>query len=38
MKNKNEERKGDKVKSRNRGIQKRRVTREIYGKVVIWVE
>jgi len=38
MKNKNKERKGDKVKSRGRGIQKRRVTREIYDKVVIWVE
>ena len=37
MKNKNKERKEDKVKSRGRGIQKRRVTREIYGKVVIWV-
>ena len=38
MKNKTKERKGGEVKSRGRGIQKRRVTREIYGKVVIWVE
>jgi len=30
MKNKSEERKEDKVKSRGREIQKRRVTREIY--------
>ena len=37
MKNKIEERKGDKVKSRSRRVQERGVAREIYGKVVIWV-
>jgi len=37
MKNKNKERKEGKVKSRGRGIQKRRVTREIYSKVAIWM-
>jgi len=37
MKNKSEKRKGDEVKSRGRGIQKRRVIREIYSEVVIWV-
>jgi len=37
MKNKSKERKGDEVKSRGREIQKERITREIYGKVVIWV-
>ena len=37
MKNKNKKIKENKVKSRDRGIQKRRVTREIYSKVVIWV-
>ena len=37
MKNKIEERKGDKVKSKSRGVQERRVARKIYGKVVIWV-
>ena len=37
MKNKIKERKGDKVKSRSRRVQERRITREIYGEVVIWV-
>jgi len=37
MKDKNKERKGDKVKSRGRRVQERGVAREIYGKVVIWV-
>ena len=37
MKNKNKKRKGNEVKSRGKGIQKRRVTREIYSKVVIWM-
>jgi len=37
MKNKTEERKGDKTKSRGRRVQERRVTREIYSEVVIWV-
>ena len=27
----------DKVEPRGRGIQKKRVIREIYGEVVIWV-
>ena len=35
MKNKIEERKGDKVKSRGRRIQERGIAREIYGKTVI---
>ena len=29
--------KGDEVKSRGKGIRKRRVIREIYSEVVIWV-
>ena len=37
MKNKTEERKGDKVKLRGRRVQERGITREIYSKVVIWV-
>jgi len=37
MKNKTEERKGDKVKPRGRRVQERRIAREIYSKVVIWV-
>jgi len=35
MKNKTEERKGDKTKPRGRRVQERRVTRKIYGEVVI---
>ena len=35
MKNKSEERKRNEVKSRGREIQKKRVTREVYGEVVI---
>ena len=35
MKNKSEERKRNEVKSRGREIQKKRVTREIYGEVII---
>ncbi len=35
MKNKTEERKGDKVKSRGRRIQERGIAREIYGETVI---
>ena len=37
MKNKIEERKGDKVKPRDKRVQKRGIAREIYGKIVIWV-
>jgi len=37
MKNKTEERKGNKVKPRSGRVQKRGITREIYSKVVIWV-
>ena len=35
MKNKSEERKEDKVKSRGGRIQEREITRKIYNKVVI---
>ena len=37
MKNKTEERKGDKVKPRGGRVQERRIAREIYSEVVIWV-
>ena len=37
MKNKTEERKGDKIKPRGRRVQERRTDRKIYSKVVIWV-
>ena len=37
-KNKIEERKGDKVKPRSGRVQERGVAREIYSKIVIWVE
>ena len=37
MKNKIEEKKGDKVKSRGRRVQERGISREIYGKIVICV-
>ena len=37
IKNKTEERKRDKVKSRGGRVQERGIAREIYGKVVIWV-
>jgi len=35
MKNKIEERKGDKVKSRDGRVQERGIAREIYSKIVI---
>ena len=37
MKNKIEEKKRDEVKSRGERVQERRIAREIYGKIVIWV-
>ena len=36
-KNKIEERKEEKVKSRGRRVQERGIAREIYSKVVIWI-
>jgi len=38
MKNKNKKRERDEVKSRDRRVQERGIAREMYGKVVIWVE
>jgi len=38
MKDKNKKRERDEVKFRGGRIQERGVAREIYGKVVIWVE
>jgi len=38
MKNKIEERKRDKVKPRDEKVQEREIAREIYSKVIIWVE
>jgi len=37
MKNKIKERKGDKVKSRGERVQEKRIAREIYGEIVIWM-
>ena len=37
MKNKIEERKGDKVKSSGRKIQERGIAKEIYSEIVIWI-
>jgi len=38
MKNKNKKKERDKVKSRGRRVQERRIARKIYSEVVIWVE
>ena len=37
MEDKDEERKRDEVESRSRRIQEERITRVIYGEVVIWM-